>query len=216
MKKNVTFISTSLIGIAFMATAVFGYLQMKHSPEVTISEPMLAYDPADMRNVAGYFTDIFTARVVKKIGTEKKGIVMTQFSVEVLNVLKGDAKGIVTVNQPGGYYKGVWTIFSGDVGTGAKDADELTSGYLLETGRTYLLVARHPAGSNAYTLGMTPSERKLLDIDQSVNANEARTMLVNDSAVKAMEDAVANQIVPRRDRVTMPRDLHANVNSTIK
>src|SRR5215207_9658006 len=83
------------------------------APEVVahagIGHPIYAFDPGDDRALAAYATDIFIGRVSGQTGaagapTSAPGqeLPQSQFAVEVLHLLKGQAAGVVTVNQVGG------------------------------------------------------------------------------------------------------------------
>ena len=74
-----------------------------------VGHPIYAFDPRDDRALADYATDIFIGRVQDQSGaagapTSAPGqeIPQSQFAVEVLHLLKGQAAGVVTVNQVGG------------------------------------------------------------------------------------------------------------------
>ena len=74
-----------------------------------IGHPIYALDPRDDRALAAYATDIYIGRVLDQTGavgapTSAPGqeLPQSQFAVEVLHVLKGQAGGVVTVNQVGG------------------------------------------------------------------------------------------------------------------
>ena len=74
-----------------------------------IGHPIYALDPRDDRSLAAYATDIYIGRVLDQTGavgapTSAPGqeLPQSQFAVEVLHVLKGQAGGVVTVNQVGG------------------------------------------------------------------------------------------------------------------
>ena len=74
-----------------------------------IGHPIYALDPTDDRALADYATDIFIGRVLDQTGaagapTSAPGqeLPQSQFAVEVLQLLKGQAAGVVTVNQVGG------------------------------------------------------------------------------------------------------------------
>ncbi len=76
---------------------------------VAIAHPTYSLDPSDETELAAYATDIFVGRVLGKSGaigapTSAPGQVMpqTQYAVEVVETIKGDAAGVVTVNQVGG------------------------------------------------------------------------------------------------------------------
>src|ERR687898_1987937 len=74
-----------------------------------VGHPIYAFNPRDDRALAGYATDIFIGRVLDQTGaagapTSAPGqeLPQSQFAVEVLDVVKGQAGGVVTVNQVGG------------------------------------------------------------------------------------------------------------------
>src|SRR5215207_3535202 len=74
-----------------------------------IGHPIYALDPTDDRALADYATDIFIGRVLDQTGTAGaptsapgQELPQSQFAVEVLQLLKGQAAGVVTVNQVGG------------------------------------------------------------------------------------------------------------------
>jgi hypothetical protein len=74
-----------------------------------IGHPIYDLDPRDDRALAGYATDIFIGRVLDQTGTAGaptsapgQELPQSQFAVEVLHVVKGQAGGVVTVNQVGG------------------------------------------------------------------------------------------------------------------
>ena len=78
-------------------------------PDVGIGHPIYALDPGVDRELAAYATDIFIGRVRGQTGdagapTSVPGheLPQSQFAVEVLHLLKGQAAGVVTVNQVGG------------------------------------------------------------------------------------------------------------------
>ena len=77
-----------------------------------IGHPMYDLDPRDDHAVADYATDIFISRVLDQSGavgapTSAPGqeLPQSQFAVEVLQVVKSQAAGVVTVNQVGGLDK---------------------------------------------------------------------------------------------------------------
>jgi hypothetical protein len=85
------------------------------SGDVVNLEVDYAFEPTDERQLVGFATNVFVGRVVGKVGTEGAPvsgpqadvIPRAQFSVAVLNNIKGDLGGNVTVSQTGGYDKSV-------------------------------------------------------------------------------------------------------------
>jgi hypothetical protein len=77
--------------------------------DAVIGHPIYELDATDDRALADYATDIFIGRVLDQTGaagarTSAPGqeLPQSQFAVEVLQLLKGQAAGVVTVNQVGG------------------------------------------------------------------------------------------------------------------
>jgi hypothetical protein len=77
-----------------------------------IGHPIYELDPRDDRALADYATDIFIGRVLDQTGavgapTSAPGqeLPQSQFAVQILHVIKGQAGGVVTVNQVGGLDK---------------------------------------------------------------------------------------------------------------
>ena len=88
-----------------------------------------AVDTSDDRRLVGFADNVFVGRVVAKSGqTDELSMPETQFSVEVLDTVKGSLAGTVTVNQFGGVADGQTVLLEGDA--------------LLEPGETYLLATR--------------------------------------------------------------------------
>jgi hypothetical protein len=76
---------------------------------VGMAHPFYGFDPSDDQTLVAYATDIFVGRVLGQAGavgapTSAPGQEMpqTQYTVEVLETIKGAAAGVVTVNQIGG------------------------------------------------------------------------------------------------------------------
>ena len=106
-----------------------------------------SFDHTDIRKVVGGSSHIFVGRVLAVVGHEgiptsgpgNVSIPRTQFSVEVLENIKGELTGTVTVNQMGGV---------NDVGIIVK----LEGDTLLEVGRTYLLATWYNSDSGWYSI----------------------------------------------------------------
>lgn len=91
---------------------------------IGIGDPLYELDPRDDRALATYATDIVLGRVLRQTGAEGaptsapgQELPQLQFAVEVLDVLKGRAAGVVTVNQIGGLDRqaGGVMLLEGDV-----------------------------------------------------------------------------------------------------
>jgi hypothetical protein len=77
--------------------------------EIGIGHPMYDLDPRDDRAMAAYATDIFIGRILSQTGNAGaptsapgKEVPQSQFAVEVLYAVKGEAEGVVTINQVSG------------------------------------------------------------------------------------------------------------------
>jgi hypothetical protein len=112
-------IATLAIGLSLVAAgSVLAHLHWARAPHASapaatgdagIGHLMYSLDPRDDRELADYATDIFIGRVREQTGavgapTSAPGqeLPQSQFAVEVLQLFKGQAAGIVTVNQVGG------------------------------------------------------------------------------------------------------------------
>ena len=89
-----------------------------------VGHPIYDLDPRDDRAMAAYATDIFIGRVLSQTGdagapTSAPGqeLPQSQFGVEVLQMVKGEAAGVVTINQVGGLdaEAGQTMLLDGDV-----------------------------------------------------------------------------------------------------
>lgn len=102
------------------------------SGQVTRSQFTSVTDLSNDRKLVGVADSVFFGQVLERLGqTEEFGWPETQFSVKVLQVLKGSVAGAVTVNQQGGYRQEDNSLFR-------MEGDP----QLLETGGSYLLVTR--------------------------------------------------------------------------
>lgn len=150
-----------------------------------------AIDPKDDGQVVGFSSDVFFGRVVERAGSEgapttKPGaeVPMTQYTVEVTEVIKGDASGRVLVNQLGGY-----------VDDGHEDhehLDLLDGDPLLEPGQEYLFATNYVPEESWY----------------QIVSNGAGDVKVADKAQRQelkekFEKAKANEVKPKSLREEM-------------
>ena len=63
----------------------------------------LAINATDDRELVGFADNVFIGKVIAQTGNETDDFPQTQFSVQVLENIKGNLDGTVTVNQFGGY-----------------------------------------------------------------------------------------------------------------
>lgn len=114
-----------------------GFWTWVHTP--CFVEVLPGFDVTDDRKLADFADNIFVGEVVARTGqVMDKRIPETQFSVQVLENIKGSLPDLVTVNQEGGRVWGQPVLIEGDS--------------LVERGKTYLFVTRHSAVEEWYTL----------------------------------------------------------------
>lgn len=108
----------ALVALLAMLCIVSGYRgltpeaaeadQQGHARVTHSAVPEHAFDVTDERKLVGFAENVFVGRVVKQIGTvgsvksADMSLPRTQFSVEVLENVKGNLDGVVTVSQLGG------------------------------------------------------------------------------------------------------------------
>lgn len=111
-------------------------------PLLYCGPPVIAHatwviDASNDRELAGFADDIFFGRVTEKVGQTTLGsFPQTNYRVEVLEVLKGSAAGVVAVSQQGG------VMPDGACFRMAGDPD------LLEPGKSYLLATHGSSAEN--------------------------------------------------------------------
>jgi hypothetical protein len=99
-------IGTIAVAVLGLTTAIVWSNQSRFgSPRTIYIESSYGFDVSDKRQLAGYSEDVFLGRVVEAVGSEDSH---TQYSVEVLEPIKGRLEGTVTVSQLG-YVDGVET-----------------------------------------------------------------------------------------------------------
>src|SRR6187551_1046738 len=112
MRSLVTAIHAAVLSLG-VAGGVMASWQWQQAPDGSvhkvvadagIAHPVYELDPTDDRALATYGTDIFIGRVLDQTGatgapTSAPGqeLPQSQFAVEVLQLLKGQAAGVVTV-----------------------------------------------------------------------------------------------------------------------
>lgn len=130
-----------VLAAAVMATGWFAWYWflsddmrgVRLSQQAYIGHAHAVTDLSDDRKLAGFVQDIFIGRVLGKLGqTEERGLPETQFKVRVLDTLKGEVQGDITVNQQGGIREADNSIYR-------REGDP----NLLEAGKAYLFATRY-------------------------------------------------------------------------
>ena len=126
MSKAKLFLKISLI-LALIACSFYVYKLI--NPTIVQIQGSSVINASDDRELSGFADNIFVGKVVAKISSKKLlQIPETQFKVQVLDNIKGELKGNVTVRQLGGQDGTKLYLHHGDA--------------LLEPGKTYLFATR--------------------------------------------------------------------------
>lgn len=141
----------------------------------------VALDSQDERQVVGGSTDVFFGRVIDQTGSEATPPVgphglrdpQTQYSVEVTQLIKGDAAGTITVNQLGGYGDDRQAEFPRVPGGDG----------FLEAGREYLLATKYVEAKDWYQIAVPGAAN--IEVEDGVHREELE---------RRYEEAYANQI----------------------
>lgn len=120
---------TGLIGTGFWLAQTN---EREGGTKVSYSEDFYSFNVTDDRELVGAAQNVFVGKVIAQTGTTTDPDLRTQFSVEVLENIKGNLTGTVTVSQNGGYEN-----FEGKQYLIITEGDKL-----LEPGETYLFATR--------------------------------------------------------------------------
>lgn len=156
--------------------------------------------PADFSNdevLVGASHNVFVGRVVKKVSEkDPSGYPETQFEVQVIENIKGDLNGNVTLNQQGGFKNGISYAV-------AYEPDEILKGgdsnYLLQIGSTYLFATRYYEKENWHSLNPHINARKLLSTDAGTDASTLKSLANEDGRVNQLKSAYENEILLEAD-----------------
>ncbi len=152
--------------------------------------------PADFANdeiLMGAAHNVFVGRVVRQIGIQDFGVgPETQFAVQVISNIKGDLKGMVTVDQAGGYVGD--TVYIAGESDILDSANLASSDYFLKPGGTYLLATRYSPTHDWYNLGPFPFAYKLISRDSALGDDALSSIASNDSRVQQLAAAYKNEI----------------------
>ena len=101
-KQQTLWLAVGLMSLAFLALAGWQTFMGGAGQTVTAS-PTYVTDVSDDRKLVGLSHDVFFGQVSVKEGqTRERGFPETQFTVTVLETLKGKVSGEIQVNQQGG------------------------------------------------------------------------------------------------------------------
>ncbi|MBT2641358.1 hypothetical protein J7I80_03825 [Bacillus sp. ISL-41] len=130
-KKWLAFAAPGLAAIIALGIAGPGLLSNQPPVNHVIQtvQTSHAFDVTDPQRLVGWADNVFIGKVIKMSGTsEERGMLETQFKVEVAESIKGELQGEVTVNQQGGYDGKKLILVEND--------------QLLKEGESYLFISR--------------------------------------------------------------------------
>lgn len=149
------------------------------APTTQIVDPSYPIDMEDQRQLAGLVDTIFVGNVEEQIGSKSRtGIPEQQFRVTVIETLKGDVKGEVTVNQQGGLGED-GTVF-------LVDGDEI-----IKPGQAYLFATKISKTDGWYTLAPNVGD---IPLGSASGDQLGRSNLVDSPEVQKMRDSISNEI----------------------
>lgn len=165
--------------------------------EITKSiEPIYAADFSKDEILVGASHNIFAGKVVKQVSTKERGIgPETQFSVEIVENIKGKLEGEVVVSQQGGYKDGVLYLVNEGDDTLSKDK---AGSYLLQPGSTYLLATRYNEEENWHTLNSFPTASKLIT-KENISGKTLRNIARSDPRVNQLKQAYPYEVLLAAD-----------------
>ena len=179
-KQQTLWLAVGILALGLLAVAGW-QMTMGYYARTNYADPSWVVDVTNDRELVGLGNDVFFGKVTEKQGqTRDRGFPETQFSVTVLETLKGNLAGEIQVNQHGG------RDLSGRNFRMSDDPD------LLEPG-TYLLITRTSSAIGWHTV-LSGYGNIRLNVPLGASDDD---ILKSPDAVKLrtrFEDAVANQI----------------------
>ena len=150
------------------------------------SHTTLIADFHDKRTLVGASHHVFTGTVMKQIGTKQHGsLPETQFTVQVLENIKGTLPKVVTVNQQGGLLE-----TDGEVSLVLVNGDPQ-----LIPGESYLFATRYLADEKWHTVIPNFGDIKIEGNVAYEKGNGGKLTLKSDLLAE-FRNALANEIVP--------------------
>ncbi|OGZ06319.1 MAG: hypothetical protein A2845_00775 [Candidatus Lloydbacteria bacterium RIFCSPHIGHO2_01_FULL_49_22] len=202
MNKDIKDIIILLTALLLSAIVIAGiYYRAKRIPEETPGtlkryqlqgtpdHPAMFY-PTDLTkdiNLLGSSHDVFIGKVISQTGDKETQIgPRTQYSVEVIDNIKGKLKDIVTIDMLGGYDKdGKLVVIE----------ENDSTDFLLKPGSTYLFATRYNEEEDWYTLISHPNARKIISTDNTKNEAALMALIDQDEKVKSFESAYAHEVL---------------------
>ena len=152
-----------------------------------VIHPIYAADFSDNHILMGGSHNVFVGKVLAQTGNKPLGgNPTTQFSVEVIYVVKGKIAETVTVEQEGGVKDGTLHLIEGALPA-------------LQVGSTYLFATRYNVEEGWHTLNIHPNASKLITTNTELSKEEVTIMAVGDEKVKTLEAAYVDEVLLHAD-----------------
>ncbi len=150
------------------------------------SHTTLIADFHDKRTLVGASHHVFTGTVMKQVGTKQRGsLPETQFTVQVIENIKGTLPKIVTVNQQGGLFEK-----DGDVSLILVNGDSQ-----LIPGESYLFATRYLAEENWHAVFPNFGDIKI-EGNVAYEKGSGGNATSKNELLAEFRNALANEIVP--------------------
>jgi hypothetical protein len=193
IKKNILSLLAVLFFILLLSTINTTPKNLASNNQIKKIDLEYATYFSDDRTLVGASHNIFVAKVTKQVRAKERGIgPETQFEVEVIDNIKGNLKGNVTLDQMGGYKDGVLYVVENNSDTSTPSKQDQ---YLLKVGSTYLFSTRYNPKENWYTLNPYPTASKLISTNAEMDNVHLKNLAQQDSRVKALIAAYPNEVL---------------------
>ena len=143
-------------------------------------------NPENNQLLLGASHNVFVGKVLEQSGNKETEIgPRTQYTVQVIDNIKGDLNSTVVLDMLGGYQDGKLVVVE----------DNSPEAFLLKPGSTYLFATRYNEQENWHTLIAHPNARKVLSKDNSLPVQALRVLAEKDEKVKSLEAAYPNEVL---------------------
>lgn len=178
-----------LIAAGLISFLVFDVGNQHANGRIVVIEPRYIADFSDDQILVGASHNVFVGVVKEELGTQELGVgPETQFEVEVIENIKEELNGTVTVNQLGGYENGVLYTVEGDY-----HSHDGSQEYLLQPGSVYVFATRYNKKQNWYTLNSYPTARKLISKVAGTELENLKEIATNDERVIKLKSAYPSE-----------------------
>lgn len=201
--KKYFLITLWVIVVIMISFLIYFLVQIKfgvYTPPVAPSAPVpidhyLLYpgDPQNDRILIGASQNVFVAKIISQTGNKVTEIgPRTQYEAEVVDNIKGNLVGKITIDLLGGF------DFSGNLVL-VEDEGSASGNNLLKIGATYLFATRYNDQEKWYTVIAHPNARELLSENQKLNEGELQKISHNNEKFNRWEIAYPKEILDEVD-----------------